>query len=206
MGDFLLGKELSGTPIETRGGTEAIAGDILGGGRLQQQAASGALGFDVGGLGLESAVQRLLSDPTDRLRGLFAALEPFEERQRDEAVAGTRGSFGRLGGRFSRNLLEVEGRTRGEVAGQQSLVRQQGILEVGNQQSQVLGLILQSLLGARGQTLDFFRPGAPGFQPGALGDLLGAAGIIGASQIGGGGGATASAARPPRGRGAALGG
>lgn len=186
MSGVLFGQERSGTPVETRGGTEQLAGDILsGGGRLQSQATGGAIGITPGGTGVEAAAQRLLQDPSDLLRGLFAALVPFEERQREEAVAGTRGSFGRLGGRFSTNLLEAESRTRGEVAGQQSLAREQSILDATGQQGNVLAVILNALLGARGQTLDFFAPGAPDFQQGILGDLIGALGAFAASGIGG---------------------
>ncbi len=184
MSGILFGQEISGTPIETRGGTEQIAGDLLsGGGRLQQGTATGTLGFDPTS-DIGAAVMRLLADPADRLQGLFAALEPFEERQREEAVAGTRGAFGRLGGRFSRNLLEGEARTRGEVAGQQTRVRQESILEAGGQQQELIATLLSALLQGRGQTLGFFQPGQPQFQQGLLGDLIAAGGIAAASQIG----------------------
>ena len=187
MPGTLFGQERSGTPIETRAGTEALGTDLLSptGGRLQRGATTGALGFDPSGVGIEGAVQRGLTDPADRLRGLFAALVPFEERQTEEAVAGVRGSFGRLGGRFSENLLEAEGRTRGELAGQFARTREESILQAGGQQNQLIASLLQSILGARGQTLDFFAPGAPSFQPGILADLIGALGAAAAAQIGG---------------------
>ena len=178
MSDLIFGGEVSGTPLETRAGTGQFAQELTGGGpgRLQQGSAQQALGFGPGNVGIERAVMSLLSDPSDRLRGLFASLVPFEERQTEEAVAGVRGSFGRLGGRFSENLLEAEGRTRGELAAQFARTREESLLAAQGQQSQSLAVILQSLLGARGQTLDFFRPGAPNFREGFLGDFLSAGG------------------------------
>jgi hypothetical protein len=186
MSDILFGGELSGTPIETRGGTEKLATDIVspGGGRIQRGATTGALGFDPSMTGVESAARRILADPTDRLRGLFAALEPFEERQTEEAVAGVRGGFGRLGGRFSENLVDAEARTRGELAGQFARTREESILEAGGQQTQLIGLLLNALLAGRGQTLDFFAPGGPNFREGILADLIGAGGAAAAASIG----------------------
>lgn len=185
MSGVLFGQERSGTPLETRGGTAALAGDIAspGGGRIQAGATRGALGFDPGMLDIERVVQSMLADPGDRLMGLFAALEPFEQRQTEEAVAGTRGSFGRLGGRFSTNLLDAEARTRGRVAEGQSRARETSILEAEGQRGQVLAMLLQAILGGRGQTLDFFRPGDPNFQQGILGDLIGAGGQLAAAGI-----------------------
>ncbi len=185
MPDLLFGGEVSGTPIETRGGTERLGRDLLGpgGGRLQTNATRNALGFDPASAGLEEAVQRLLADPADMLEGLFASLEPFERRQRNEAIADTRGSFGRLGGRFSTNVLEGEARTQGEVSAQQLRTRQEGLLTAQGQQAQALASIMQAILGARGQTLDFFQPGAPNFREGFLGDLLEAGGRVGAAAL-----------------------
>jgi hypothetical protein len=117
------------------------------------------------------------------LEGLFASLEPFERRQRNQAIAQTRGSFGRLGGRFSENILEGEARTQGEVSAQQLRTRQEGLLTAQGQQAQALASIMQAILGARGQTLDFFQPGAPNFREGFLGDLLEAGGRVGAAAL-----------------------
>lgn len=193
MSDLLTGGEISGTPIETRGGTAALGQDLLSpGGRLQRQATTGAIGFDPTA-DIESAVQRLLTDPADNLRGLFAALQPFEERAVERTRAGTRGSFGQLGARFSRNLLDAESRAVGELEGNFARSREQSVLEAGGQQSQLIQGLLQAILGSRGQTLDFFQPGAPSFREGILGDLIAAAGLIGATQIGGGDATTATA-------------
>ncbi len=185
MPDALFGGEVSGTPIETREGTGRFASELLSGGtRLQQGAAQGALGFGPQGVGIEEAVMRLLADPADRLRGLFASLEPFEQRTTQEAVQGTRASFGRLGGRFSRNILEGEARTRGELGSQFARARQEALLTAQGQQQQSLATILQALLGARGQTLQFFQPGAPNFQEGFFGDLLAAGGDVASAFFG----------------------
>ena len=185
MSDLLFGGEVSGTPLETRGGTKQIGKELLSGkgGRLAASS-RGALGF--GPDDLSDTTSRLLVDPADRLMGLFAALEPFETRQTEEAVAGVRGGFGRLGGRFSSNLVDAEARTRGELAGQFARTREESILEATSQQGQLLAQLLQALLGARGQTLDFFRPGAPNFREGVLGDLISAGGTVAAASQGGG--------------------
>ncbi len=178
MPDLLFGKEVSGTPIETRGGTVQISNELLGrgGGRILAGATQDAIGFGPGNVGIEDAVRRLLADPGDRLEGLFASLEPFEKRTTEQAIESTRGSFGRLGGRFSTNILEGESRVQGELGAQFARARQEALLTAQGQQSQALAVILQGLLGARGQTLDFFQPGAPNFQEGFLGDLIAAGG------------------------------
>ncbi len=180
MPDQLFGGEVSGTPIETRAGTSRIANELTGAGgsRLVSGATRGALGFGPEGIGIEAAVQRLLADPSDRLMGLFAALEPFERRTTNRAIESTRGSFGRLGGRFSENILEAEGQVQGELGAQFARTREEALLQAQAQQSQALAVILQGLLGARGQTLDFFSPGAPNFQEGFFGDLIAAGGNI----------------------------
>lgn len=177
--DQLFGREVSGTPIETRGGTSQIANELLTGqGRILSGATQQAIGFGPGGVGIEQAVMRLLADPGDRLQGLFASLEPFERRQTNQAIESTRGSFGRLGGRFSTNILEAESRVQGELGAQFARTREEALLTAQGQQSQALAVILNALLGARGQTLDFFAPGAPNFQEGFFGDLLAAGGNV----------------------------
>ncbi len=177
MSDLLFGGEVSGTPIETRGGTSRISQELQGrGGRILSGATEAAIGFGPGNVGIEDAVRRLLADPGDRLEGLFASLEPFEQRQTNQAIESTRGSFGRLGGRFSTNILEGESRVQGELGAQFARARQEALLTAQGQQSQALAVILNGLLGARGQTLDFFQPGAPNFREGFLGDLIAAGG------------------------------
>lgn len=185
MADTLFGGEVSGTPLETRGGSGALGDDLLRGGRLAAGASFGATGLDPSALGFGDVAGRLLENPADRLRGLFASLEPFERRQTDEAVAGVRSGFGRLGGRFSRGVGEAEARTRGELASNFARVREQSLIDVQGQQANTLGMLLQALLGARGQTLDFFRPGAPNFREGILGDLISAGGNVAAAAAGG---------------------
>lgn len=181
MGQTLFGGEVSGTPIETRAGARTVAGDLLSGGRLVSEASRRSLGLP--DMDLTGVTERLFTDPGDRLQGLFAALRPFEERTAEQAAEGVRGSFGRLGGRFSRNVLDAEARTRGEVAGNFARSREQSLIEAEGQQIQTLATVLQALLGARGQTLNFFQPGAPNFRPGILGDLIGAGGQIAAARM-----------------------
>jgi len=178
MSQQLFGGEVSGP------GTTAISEDLLTGGGRVQAASTAGLGFDASA-DMQAAIEALLADPGDRLQGLFAALEPFERRTTAEAVEGTREGFGQLGGRFSRNRDEAEARTRGELAGNFAKSRESSILEAGNMQAGVVAALLQALIQSRGQTLDFFRPGQANFQQGILGDLIGAAGLAGASKIGG---------------------
>lgn len=160
MSGVLTGREISGTPLETRGGTRAIAGRTLSGGESR-----------------DALLDMVLTDPRDALRGLFAAMVPFEERQVEQGVAGLRSGLGRLGGRFGRSAMDAETQLRGEFANQFARSREEALIQANAQ-------ILQALLGLRGQELDFFRPGAPNFQEGILGDLLGAGGNIAAMRVG----------------------
>lgn len=186
MSSTLFGGEMSGTPIETRGATSAIGEDLLRGGGRLAAASRGSLGFAPGDIGTGAAAGRLLRNPRDRLRGLFAAMEPFEARQTEEQVAGLRSGLGRLGARFGRSGAESEERLRGELGNQFARTRQEGILEAEGLQAQTLAQILQALLTGRGQTLGFLQPGAPNFREGILGELIAAGGNVAAAKVGGG--------------------
>jgi hypothetical protein len=61
--------------------------------------------------------------------------------------------------------------------------REQSLIDVQGQQAQAMAAVLQALLGARGQTLDFFRPGAPNFREGIFGDLVAAGGQAAAAAL-----------------------
>lgn len=224
-------RERSGTPVETRSGTEAAGrglGDVFRGPRgrpadfdqvvsrigtplqrLGSQAQMNLLGFDPRMLNIGEAAEGILADPASRTEGLFASLEPFEERQRERALATTRESFGTAGGRFSRNLLEAQTEQQGELARQFRRSREQALLEAQGQRIQGMDAVSRALLaaGQQGsqmgleglrQLLTFFQPGAPvieqggGFLPALLqaGTTLGGAALLG----GGGGGAAAGAA------------
>lgn len=182
MATTLFGGEMSGTPIETRGATSAIGADLLRGGGRLAAASRGSLGFTPRGVGTGAAAGRLLRDPRDRLRGLFAALEPFEARETERQVAGLRSGLGRVGARFGRSALEAEGNLRGELGERFSRARQEGILQAEGMQAQTLGMILNALLQGRGQTLGFLQPGAPNFREGILGELIEAGGNVLAAQ------------------------
>lgn len=186
MSTTLFGGEMSGTPIETRGATRAIGADLLRGGGRLAAASRGTLGFDATGVGTGAAAGRLLRDPRDRLRGLFAAMEPFERRQTEEAVAGVRSGLGRLGARFGRSAEDAEIRTRGELADRFARTRQEGILQAEGLQANALGMILNALLQGRGQTLGFLQPGAPNFREGILGELIQSGGNVLAARMAGG--------------------
>ena len=202
MGDVLTGKEVSGTPLETRGATSAMGNQILdflnGTGpnpfaRGQSDAITSMLGFDPSAVGVEGAVTAGLRDPADVTRGLFASLEPFEKRTTDDAVAANRDIFGSLGARFSPNLLGSEHQLRGELASQFMKTREEALLGANAQRNQFAGNLLNTQVGANNSQqqqlmalLQFMNPGSPGFQPGILGDLIGGAGNIAATRIGAG--------------------
>jgi hypothetical protein len=192
MGDTLFGSEKSGTPIETRGGV-AATGDALQRSvergefdpfsRSRMEAIMSVLGFNPADIGLGDAASRSLADPRDRTAGLFAALEPFEERQRENL----RQSQSAVGGRFGRNAVFGESVLSGEFARS----REQSLLEADAQQTQAMSALFNALLGGGqlGQQgvdalLRFFTPGTPNFQQGIAGDLIGAAGTIGGSFAG----------------------
>lgn len=143
------------------------------------------LGFDPAEMGLDETAMSLLRDPADQTAGLFASMRPFEEEQTNESILGLRNALGAMGGRFSRNLLDAEVDMRGELGNQFARSRQEALLGANAQRSQALQHIMASVLGARGQafqesfapwqsTLDFFRPGGPIQQEGALPGLVGA--------------------------------
>lgn len=239
MGDTLFGGVESGTPLETRGGTEALAsmyqnmlqgGDASGFNNMLQMFQGGSqgmgqsfenlFGISQGAAGVPQAVQSLLASPADRTRGLFASMRPFENRQMNEAVSGTRGMFGTAGARFSRNLGTAEAQTRGEMANQFGRARQEGLLTAQAQQGDFLAQLMQ-LANQSQQTglqgLDamsrFLAPGAPVYREGMLPGLLAAGGNLamaltgnpmGAAGLGGqlagllgGGGPSAPSTLPP---------
>lgn len=192
MGDTLFGSEKSGTPIETRGGTAALGtrlqGSIEGGdfdpfSRSRMEAIMSILGFNPADIGLGDAAKSSLADPRDRTAGLFAALEPFEARQRENL----RQSQSAVGGRFGRNAVFGEAVLSGEFARS----REQSLLEANAQRTQAMSVLFQALLGGGqlGQQgvdslLRFFEPGAPNFQEGIAGDIISAGGTVGGAFAG----------------------
>ncbi len=198
MGDFLLGKETSGTPTETKGATGQL-GSIFErllqeGGlsglttaleRMQTESLMSSLGFDPSTFGLEEIIGEILADPADTTSGLFSAMEPFEARETERQVGGMRNMFGSAGGRFSRNLMGGERKLRGELSEGFARTREQSLLEAGGLRSQSLIGILNAIIGARSTSgnqmssiLQFLAPGAPVYQQGALGEILGTAGSL----------------------------
>lgn len=124
---------------------------VLGG-----QGAAGLLG-EQGLIQQQGLAEALLAGPEEATRGLFSALEPFEQRETERQVAGLREAFGTAGGRFSRNLLGGESMLRGELANQFNLARQQGLLGAEQNRIAALNALLsgeqigtQGLLGAAG--------------------------------------------------------
>lgn len=194
MGDTLFGGEVSGTPIETRGATQAT-GDRLGTSvargdfdpfsRARSEAIMSLLGFNPDDLDLGDVIDRSLADPSDRTAGLFKSLVPFEERQTQENVEDLRSGFSALGGRFSANAAAAETDLRGTLAAEFERNRESALLEAQGQQNQALNSLFSALLGGGqlGQEgvnalLRFLQPGQPNFQQGIAGDALGAAGTF----------------------------
>lgn len=145
----------------------------------------GLLGFDPGTIGLEPAVTSSLIDPSDTTAGLFKSLIPFEQRLTEEATTTQAGQFGQLGGRFSRNAVDADTRLRGELGSQFERARQEALITANAQRNQAIANILNSIASAQSvgnqrlaTYLNFLQPGAPNFQQGIFGDILGAAGNI----------------------------
>lgn len=208
MSDFLVGKERSGTPLETRGGSDQLARlleSILRGGeggglersmapfhRMGAQSFMNQFGLDPSELGIGDVARSVLADPADRTRGLFAAMEPFERRETEHQVGNLRDIFGTMGGRFSRNVGDAETQLRGELGGQFARSREQSLLEAGGQRIQALLGLLQGVnessrtgLAPLEMMMNFFRPGEMVWQEGVLPDLIRAGGNVAAHKFGG---------------------
>lgn len=198
MGDTLMGKEVSGTPLETRRGTTQFADFLQGiltgnaGNRVTdvtapfQRLTTDALMTMFLDPQLGPMLDELLRTPAESTAGLFSAMEPFERRTMDEAVAGTRNLFGSMGGRFSRNVADAESQVRGEVAGNFARTREEALLAANQQRlGGVLGILdaaqrnAQMSLAPLDLMSRFFQPGAPQFQPGILPGLISAGTTLG---------------------------
>jgi hypothetical protein len=202
MGETLMGGTKSGTPLETRQGSSDFAAMLQnmmrggpGGlsdafGRMTSEAWTNMLGFNPADVGLDEAAMAALRDPAERVRGLFASMEPFEERETQRQVAGQREMFGTMGGRFGRNLAGAEGELRGELSSQFGRNRQQALLQAGAMRNQALQSIMQGSTAARSvanqETMlpfqlmsQFFQPGAPIMTEGLLPGLIGAGANLG---------------------------
>ncbi len=168
-------------------------------GRLSQGAAQNVLGFDPNGLGFEESARTALSAPSFDLSDLFRSLQPFEDRERALTIGGVRNQFGTAGGRFSRNLSEAEGFTRGALADQFARRRQeiaelsfrdaenrrlQALDTIGGQRNQATQIGQQGQQQLLATILQFLQPQGsqedPGFLPGLLqaGSTLGGAALL----------------------------
>lgn len=194
MGDTLKGKEISGTPQETRGATTDMAKllqQYLKGGsgsglpfqRMQTDAIMNLIGFNPGSVGLGDALTSSLADPAKATSGLFASLKPFEEEATARAVAANKEAFGNLGGRFSSNLLSGQAKTLRDLNMGFEKTRADALLTANGQRNDAIQNLLSGLIGAgnvgaqgAGQLMNFLSPGTPAYQPGILGDLIGAGG------------------------------
>ncbi len=210
MGSVLIGGQKSGTPIETRGGSQALASffqNMLkqgGPGALSSLMGKGAsegamnmLGFDPAALGLGDIASSILTDPADSTAGLFKSMMPFEAQETVRQTAGMRGQFGTMGGRFSRNAASGEAELRGQLAGQFGMNRENALLTAGGQRANALMGILGAATQARQQGFNeqmmplqlmsqFLAPGAPQFQEGILPGLIGMGGTLAMAHMMGG--------------------
>ena len=164
-------RKRSGTPTETAGaaaGGGNIAEEffrfISGGGGGADPRAS-LLGVDPGAAGVQEATNRALADPTDRTRGLFAALEPIEARETERGAAAIREMFGALGSRFSTPLAREEGRFRADLSSRFGATREAALLDANAQQIQAIQSILSLLQGTTQGLFDFAQPGPAVFEP-----------------------------------------
>lgn len=194
MGDTLFGGEKSGTPREVQGGTQDLAkmfqqmiasGQVGQPGRMTSESWMNMLGFDPREIGLNDAVVSALRDPADQTRGLFSAMAPFEAQETGRQVAGLRDSFGTMGGRFSRNLLQGEGELRTDLAQSFGLNRQQGLLDAARVRNDALAAIMGATATGAGMQNDtlrtmaqFLQPGGPVFTEGLMPGLIGAGGNL----------------------------
>jgi hypothetical protein len=212
-----MGGQKSGTPLETRGGSQALGSffqNLLaqGGpgalsalmGRGASEGAMNMLGFDPAALGLGDIASSILADPNDSTAGLFRSMMPFEAEETARQTAGLRGQFGTMGGRFSRNASQGEADLRGQLAGQFGMNRENALLTAGGQRANALMGILGAATQARQQGFNeqmmplqlmsqFLAPGAPQFQEGILPGLIGMGGTLAMASMMGPPGAAAAA-------------
>ena len=208
MSDMLQGKEVSGTPIETRKGAAQLGSYYAnriyqGPGGIAQpflelggQAARSILGFDASGAGIPGAVTAALQDPVARTSALMRTMQPFEERETNRQVAQLRDMFGTMGGRFSRNLGSAEAELRSGLSAEFERNRENALLAAQSQRNQALASILGSLISGNqvgfsnvmapwAMANQYLSPGAPMYREGILPGLISAAGnIFAASQLG----------------------
>lgn len=196
VGRTLFGQERSGTPMETRGATSQLGSllqQFMQGGQMPFQRGGtdslmNLLGFDpTGGGMLQGAVGQSLTNPADRTSGLFAAMQPFEDRFTDRAMADLNEQFSGTGNRFNTNLLNARTDLSGRLGETFARSREQALMQAQGLQNQAIGQMLQGILGGQGQLgqehmnflnnlFGFLAPGRPNWQQGIAGDILGAAG------------------------------
>lgn len=164
----------SGTPLETRQGTES-AGNVFeslfgaagrGGQspafenlmqlisgpaqRLGRESVSRTLGFDPAALGLEGAVGASIRDP-GATGGLFRGIDQSEARATERGAAGLRESLGAQGGRFSTGLLGAEAGFRRDIAGEFSEKRGELLLGAQANQNQAISNLFNVISSLSGQ-------------------------------------------------------
>lgn len=194
MSDTLFGKEVSGTPVETRELSQNVAHqfqNLLSNPQAGAQRVAATFGLDPSSLGLQGFAQSILSGASPSIAGFQQANAPFQERAMAQANQQIQGAFGQQGARFSKNLLNAQAQQTGELQSQFNRDR----FNFGQQQR---GQDIQALLGLfqglpalqQGAFMplqmagQYATPGAPIWAEGILGDLISAGAQIGGAKIG----------------------
>ena len=185
MSDTLFGKEGSGTPLETRGlagQTGREFSSLLGGGAGgASQRISDMFGIDFNELGLQDFATSIFSGEAPGLAGFDAANRPFQQRALSDQAGQTASAFGTSGGRFSRNLLGAQ--AAGSAQLQQGFDQNRFDFSQARRGQDIQALLgsLSAIPGLQQASLaplvaagNFAQPGAPIFQEGIFGELLGA--------------------------------
>jgi hypothetical protein len=198
--DVMFGKQVSGTPLETRGLTSQLANTFAPQnlGKLQMQGMMNMLGFDPSQLGLGEFAQAAMNFNPQSLAGggafgdYLSAREPFDLREQGRARGESTMQAANVGARFGGNTSSAASQAAGEIAGRQEAERTAAApgfanIDIQSQlaRNQGFGSILNALPALAGAAMDPYRmaagfaaPGAPQFQQGIAGDLLGAGGML----------------------------
>ena len=193
MSDQLFGKEVSGTPLETRGlagETASAFSNLIGSPEQGAQRIGQTFGIDPSQLGLQGFAQGILSGQSPGLAGFEQANQPFQQRAINQSRSQNAQQFGTAGGRFSRNLFGANAASDAQLNQGFDQNRFQFANQARQTDIQGLASILGSLPGLQNASLaplaaagGFAQPGAPIWQQGFAGELLGSAGNLAGASI-----------------------
>lgn len=188
------GREVSGTPMETRDLTGQVAREfqnLLGSPNDGAGRIAATFGLDVGELNLTDFATMIMAGGAPGLNEFDEKNREFQQRDVQEANRRLISMFGGAGGRFSENAMEAAGRQTGEMNAQFDRNRFQFAQDRRGQDIAFLANFLQALPQLQagtyqelGMASNFARPGPPIWQEGWGPGLLSAGGRIGSSFIG----------------------